>query len=456
MVLYYGILFIALLTAIAFVVPDDPRRDSQAPVWMVFVWLISFVSFIGWLIYLLRFNVFKRYGLTSPVNRLIIFILYFISTGVFVLFVYVKPYVETVRANAAYTEQELVDDVNALNMGITTLSYDSLDHRWTREAVLVVDTIAPEELYDDAVTVPVDTTSRVRKILRTTLRDRLKNADSVWKTNDSMYVFFHCPEYVFVNPYDFKVNYDEKLFSSADIYRKVIVNHFTFPGDTTQIRNQVNAIKKKYKWQGGEYFSYYGERPGSWARVEYRFSTRDISSSMSNILERKHRWSGSDLEISIRLFLYPVLILSILVFTFRHSTAKTFFLTILTAIILTVLTSLTAAFTGYRDDAILTYIITYFVAALLLSFTAFTSKTRNVFTGVSINIALWLLPFIPLCLVARHYANLRRTEADYEQYYELKQQHLQLAEIIGVLLLLVLIGTYFHRAYRKWYASPEN
>jgi hypothetical protein len=452
LVLYYGILFIALLTGIAFIVPDDPRTPSVAGFWTAFVWLISFVSFIGWLIYLLRFNVFKRYGLTSPVNRLITFILYFIAIGIFVLFGYVKSYVETLRANAAYTEQELVNDVNTMNLGIATLAYDSLNHKWVKDSVLVVDSIPDAEMIADAIA--TDTLPIFRKIERESLADRLLKADSVRKINDSVYVFYQCPDYVFLYPYGFDKPYDSAVLTSVEIYRKAIQN-YTRPKDTMPLFNQVNAVKKKYQWEHNEYY-YYNERTEKLERIEYRYGARDARGSMSNILERKHQWSGNDLEVFIRVFLYSTLILSILVFTFRHSTAKTFFLSILTAIVLTVLTSLTVAFAGYQDESVLTHIISYFIVALLLSLTAFTSKTRNVFTGISINICLWLLPFIPLCLVARHYSRLRRNKVEYYLDYEQMRLDLQLAEIIGVLLLLVLIATYFHRAYRKWYAAPEN
>lgn len=453
LVLYYGILFMALLTAISFVVPDDPRTDSVAGYWSMLVWLISFVSFIGWLIYLLRFNVFKRYGLTTAVNRLFIFILYFISIGIFVLFGYVKPYVETVRANAAYTEQELVNDVNTFNLGVAQLAYDSVDHRWTKDSVLVVDSIPDNEPDYETIATAADTAPSVRKIPRDNIASFLDRADSVRKVNDSTYIVFHCPDYVFLFPYGFQERHEKQILSAVDIYKKVIVN-YNRSADTMPVFNAVNAIKKKYQWQNG--YEYYYERTETYQRIEQRYGIRDVSRSISNILERKHRWSGEDLEISIRIFYYSTLVLSLLVFTFRHSTAKTFFLTILTGIILIVLTSLIVAFTGYGDESVLNHIISYFLIALLLSFTAFTSKIRNVFTGISINICLWLLPFIPLCLVARHYARLRRREwENYERFYELKEQHLQLAEIIGLVLLLILIATYFHRAYRKWYAAPE-
>jgi hypothetical protein len=198
MVVYYGILFIALLAAIAFVVPDDPRTDSPAPYWVGFVSLIALVSLIGWLIYLLRFNVFKRYGLTSPANRLLTFVLYFIAIGTFVLFCYVEPYVETLRANAAYTDKEIVNDVNAINLAVCRLEYDSMNHKWNRDTAVVTDRVPATDRTGTDYTTITDTVALMPhapriEINRESLSSRLATEDSVQQINDSVYVFYHCP-----------------------------------------------------------------------------------------------------------------------------------------------------------------------------------------------------------------------------------------------------------------------
>jgi len=147
-----------------------------------------------------------------------------------------------------------------------------------------------------------------------------------------------------------------------------------------------------------------------------------------------------------------------LLFSFRHSTAKTFFLSLLSAIVLLILTSLVLAFTGWDEEGVYNSLIFYFVVALGLSIGIFFSDKRQVATGIALNLFLWLLPFVPLCIVASYYERLRRL--DYERYYErydaMKLQHLFYAEVIGIVLLVVMIGTYVHKAYRRWYASPEG
>jgi hypothetical protein len=84
-------------------------------------------------------------------------------------------------------------------------------------------------------------------------------------------------------------------------------------------------------------------------------------------------------------------------------------------------------------------------------------RKRSVFAGIAINLFLWLLPFIPLCIVANYHAD-RKYDPDYRfvHEYALQQLYLFWAEIGGLLLLLVALGTLMHKLYRKWYAAPEN
>ncbi|HUP14398.1 MAG TPA: hypothetical protein VM187_19380, partial [Niastella sp.] len=99
LVVYYGVLFLLVLTALCFFEPNDPRDYSTTEAWIAFVSIISGVALIIWLIYLLRFNVFKKYGNIHPLHGLVTFLLYFIATGILVSFSYVHPIVESVRAN---------------------------------------------------------------------------------------------------------------------------------------------------------------------------------------------------------------------------------------------------------------------------------------------------------------------------------------------------------------------
>src|SRR5579885_117219 len=66
LVAYYGLLFILALAAICFLDPSDIRSRSSTGYWIGFIGIISIIGIVVWLIYLLRFNLFKKYGLLHP------------------------------------------------------------------------------------------------------------------------------------------------------------------------------------------------------------------------------------------------------------------------------------------------------------------------------------------------------------------------------------------------------
>ena len=458
LVVYYGLLFIVLLAAIAFVVPDDPRKPPPAWYWVGFVSLLSFIALIGWLIYLLRFNLFKRYGITRPQNRLAAFILYAVAIGTFNLFPYVEPYVETVRANAAYTSAELVHDIDKTNLGICRLEYDSLNHEWRADTVLVKNTISANENEsygagtDTIVLIPHPPMTVIRK---EDLKSRVAVADSVQKLNDSMYAFFEPPVYTLVQPYRMGIDDSTKPLTSAEIYRQVIKN-YSPPANKQQIKDELAAIRKKYQWSSN-YPGYYIDHSTVLDRIKYRYGLSYISESLNNILERKHRWSAENRAVFGRVFIYTTLIFSLLLFAFRHTSAKTFFLSVLTVIVLTILTSLVLAFSSRGGNAFFEWVFFYFALSLGLSLTAYTMKKRSAITGIAINIFLWLLPFMPLCIVADYYADRKYDPAyNYIHDYALQQKLLVWAEIGGLALLAIVIATYIHQVYKKWYAAPED
>ena len=81
LVLYYGILFMAVLAVVCFLDPMDIRRNSLAPVWIGYTSIISIIAMVAWLIYLLRFNVFKKYGVIHPLYSLVTFAVARLSAG---------------------------------------------------------------------------------------------------------------------------------------------------------------------------------------------------------------------------------------------------------------------------------------------------------------------------------------------------------------------------------------
>ena len=349
LVLYYGLLFTGLLTLISFIIPNDPRTPSPSPYWVGFVIIISIIALTVWLIYLLRFNVFKRYGNITPLSRLTTFLLYLVAVGTLFLFPLIMPYVESYRANRAYGDRELVDDINKINTKICQLEYDSLPHSLKSDTVLVVNMLPaartmPEE--DRLDTVEITATPlpsyRYQLVDTASIRGRLSDADSSARLNDSMWVLYKSKNYTFIRSYIASYHDPENerfetagyrntayIYSDFDLYKKVIRN-FRHP-DRRAVRTELNRLLAKYKVEekkppyGYDYYSDV-ERKDLYYRIEEKYGLSGIGNSIDHIAERKYRWRGRDAFLFLRFYLYSTLIVTLLVFIYRHTTRKTFFL----------------------------------------------------------------------------------------------------------------------------------
>lgn len=462
LVAYYGLLFIAFLTAISFIIPDDARSDSSMFAWVGFTIVISIIALIIWLIFLFRFNVFKRFGKTKPIDRLATFGLYFLAIGIFFLFPFVKPAVETMRANNAYSDTELVNDVNAINIKICQLEYDSLYHNWTRDTVILSERIRPymNRNADGTYTAPDTTTIPGYSLIKYEILDSLDfqqkkaEADSVEKVTDSLFVLIKCPEYIFLKSYKLK-DYSKNIYGNYDIY-KLVIKNYQRPNKTL-VRKELMALIDKYKYHEENTYLYQDQRTK--ARIQSIYSISDIGDSVDNIVRRKDYWSARNMQVMIRMFFYFTLAFTLLVFVFRHSTKKVFFLSLLTGVLLTILTSLILAFSSPIDFVAMVVTAVYILSFFVLSSLAWRNGKQQMVTGISLNLFVLFVAFLPICILSGLYSY-----ADFHSGYQealdydfnVREMHYLYAEIGGIVLLLLLLPTYIHEAYRKWYALPEQ
>ena len=243
MVLYYGLLSVIIVTGICFVVPFDPGSGGQTELWTVLLSIVGFIGFIFWLIYLLRFNVFKRYGSLGIGDGVKTFVLFFICIGLFVILPYIPSYVESVRANNKYGNDEIVNDLNAINTKLIQLEYDSLDLTWDEDSLQVL------AKYGDRVIDYNNNKARIAGsaygvIDTATLHRRLIESDSAIKINDSFYVLYTCPTYAIIDPYQADKYSMANFLSSKDLYYRILKN-FQRP-DSAKVRKELIALLDKY------------------------------------------------------------------------------------------------------------------------------------------------------------------------------------------------------------------
>jgi len=466
LVVYYCLLFMIALTFICFVVPNDPREYSSVYLWVIFVSLISFVGFIVWLIFLLRFNVFKRFGNQGNLNAIKTFVFFFLCTGTMVLCPFIPPIVESMRANMKYSGQEIASDINKINSRILLLEHDSIPLRWQKDTIYVVNDLRQKQIVVDNNDYPIDATGdRILpgfKVLDTAEFNRkVQSVDSLQKLNDSIYLFFECPNYQFVSTYIPSYRYDEErsmagLWTSVKLYREVL-QHYK-KTDLSKTRKELMDLLLKYAPEKSQYSYYDSDNKSYESRISRKYSLPPVNNSLYNIVGRKYRWNNQTIRSSIEVFYYVTLVLSMFVFIYRRTSLRTFFLSLLAAILVTIFTSLAGAFFDIRDLSLNVLLLIYYAIFCILAFQQ-SRKTRNVFSGIALNFFVLGTPFIPLIIVAMAYDIIRKIylmKNEVVPYFENESRNYVYSEIAGFVLLLLLMTFVFRHLYRKWFAQPEQ
>ena len=483
LVLYFAALFALLLFAFCYVVFFDAKQYSSIGSWNTFVGLIAFVGFVFWLIFLLRFNVFKRYGNWFAMDGLKDFALYFVCIAAMVAVCFIPSAVETWRANQQFGNEEIVKDINELNINACRLEYNLLPLNWKIDTCHVVERTNIAKPSDDVtdnndvvvapVTEPVaeaDTAVRTgppfayvnyrHNIDTAELRNKLAGADSVLKINDSLFVFYECPDYRFVSSYSADDYSVVKMMSSATIYNGYLKNYKK--PDRKSVLKRMDELKLKYAVSSlygyNEYYS--DDEKASYDRkIKKEYDLTRINNGIDNAVQKKYAFKTA-WPIYLRVFYYITLLLTMLVFIFRHSTVKTFFLSVLTGVLLTIISGVIMVFNrSNQETTLLSFMILYYAVFAILALSIFKTNTRKAAQGIGLNLFLFATPFIPLIFTALNWA--RR----YSDLYDINEPRIDsetmtkyyfIAEIAGSVILLILIQPLFKKLYRKWYSSPEE
>ncbi|HET6769838.1 MAG TPA: hypothetical protein VFH08_20660, partial [Chitinophagaceae bacterium] len=239
--------------------------------------------------------------------------------------------------------------------------------------------------------------------------------------------------------------------------------------DKEKLRTELGQLFEKYSpyhdpislSSDRQTYSDYGE--GSYmSRIRDKYDLYLLNQQIDNIIEKKYRWDEGTIGIAWRLGYYLTLCLALLVLIYRHTTRRTFFLSLLTAVVLSIVTALFIAMVPFSGNGFYIWTIAYFILFLIISAFILNSRNRNVISGISLNLLVFMTPFMPLIVTALYYESLRkryRFSGNPEQYdilFRNADLHYFLSEIGGFVLLAVLLTTVYRQAYKKWYSLPEQ
>lgn len=462
LVAWYAVLFSIVLATLCFVVPDNPLADSNSFVWTTLTGVLSFLGLIVWIIYLLRFNVFKRFGDNGKLDAVKNFLLFFLAIGFLIAPAYIPTAVESRRANAVFNNEEVVQAINAINTKINQLEYDSLNHNWRKETYIVKDSLDQRILYkqnnDD------EDDGKIKYMDTAGLREKILETDSLVRENDSIYHFYNCPKYTFLQEHSSDLYTTTKEKSDLDIYKELILNFK--PVNKQVVEKELRQLIKKYSYATYNY--YYNETDvyNSHSNESYydvinkRYNLYSANNGFDNLIDKKYRWYTEN-ESRFRVWFYLSFILALFVFIFRHSTVKAFFLSILTCIVLLILTALLLAFSHNSDiESVYIICLVYYLLFVAGTLIGNSRHIRSTLTGIALNIITFFTFLVPIIAVQLYYEGqdkLYRHDLKYPPgYHETKNNVELFTEIGSIVLFLILLQPVFKRLYRSWFAKPEE
>lgn len=473
--LYYGLAFAFLVALLSYIAPEDPRVGSTIYNWIILLGIISLLAFIFWMIYLLRFNVFKRFGKWNKTDTIKTFLLYFAITLLVISYPFIPPIFQSIKANAAYTNNELTQDINDMNIKLCQLEKNSLSTTFSKDTFEIsrVSSVTLRNRGGDREGFVDRLADNYYLIDTASLNAKLADADSVRIVSDKVYIIYKCPDYNFIDNYSYRFsffgnNWNENLrvMSSMDLYKAVFQKNDLM--NFEQVKSELDKLLAKYRqpedgYRGGPNYEYGpNEKLSQVEKIRHKYKLYERNFSIENITEKKFRWDKATIATCIRVAFYITLILALLVLIYRHTTRRSFFLSLLASVVLSILTGLFLATSVFFEGSFYTWVIIYFVLFAAISATIFNSRHRNVIAGIGLNLLVFLTPFMPLVITAAYYSALRRKYADnrnwerYEYLFANESRNYLIAEVGGFILLLVLLGTLYQMAYRKWYSAPEQ
>jgi len=451
LVLYFLILFDAAFSFLCWIFPDDSRSDSSIGYWVAAATLLAGIGLILWLVFLFRFNVFKRYGNLKTGDRLRTFLMYFITMLLLSTTIFVPLLAEQIKADVVYGDDEIVEDVNTMNICIGILEKDHIHMELKAETLIV----GSWQNY----TQPFPTNS-YSYIDSSEIRWRLSSADSVQKLDDTGYVVIDMTDIKFISSGSMEEDADQKEYGTIDLYN-VLYKHPP-PFSETEARRRFSELASKYYLaENKKRYDYYSTDELQ-SYIGHKYDLPVVRTAIHNISSRKHHFRDSEIPTIIIITMYFALGLTLLLYAFRHCTIRTFFFSLLVGIVLAILTGLIGAIFHWKlFDFLLAYIF-YYMPFLVLSITIPLSKKRSLIKGIALNFTLWMTYAVPVVLVGIYYEWHRdiltwQFEAlYYEEYYHTMRLRYEIAQYTGAAILLLMVAFVFSYWYRTWYAQPEE
>lgn len=430
--------------------PYDPSYSFVT--WSSFLTLCSIIAVIIYLIFLLRFNHFKVFGILKWSDFSFQFLLFFITLGSIIAWPFMPRIAAHMATSTRYDLNEMTLDLREAYLTANQLEYTQATAPY-REVNIQIG-VATDELETD----------NVNNILKLASEDDIDKSRYVKleRTSDSTFIGYERISLVCNNYLYGAWNTDE---FNEEIYESLpqkIEN-------AAQKKERLNELFGKYI--GGYNGSIYSTPDNTiedisaativdYNDVEYnetvcdKYRLTEMSNSVSNISDKII--DDSAFEFIFRFWFYFTLFAAVLLIIFRYMSPRTFLWTLLFTFLLFVFTVIVMISADFETVGLLTIMLLYYLVFIAIAISIFFSKSRNVFQGIALNLSFFCLFLVPL-VVTGLYIELNKNSF-YEYYWNSStiETAFRRAEMIG-LALVFLSALFFHsRLFYKWYSLPEE
>ncbi len=446
----------------------DARANHGIESFTACMIIISLISAVIWMVYLLRFNVFKRFGKLSFLDGLITYILYFVNFALIMLLPFIPAVVQQYQANKQFSDDEIASDVNHMNKMLVQLERKQIPTDFVIEQFILTDDsikLFNNSNYTEPVAVQAADTAavfaeqqygyngdRFTYFSSETLDEFRMANDSLVQINDSVFKKYNYPNLQFVSSNQY---YENNFYGQSLTNRALYEYMRDVPASKrASLLDSVKFYKTKYADVDGQFYNYYENQQNYGGdfheKIKRSYTLNTPNDVISTVVRRKNELKN-DLEIVVRVWYYPALILSILVFVFRHTTRKTFFLSILVGVIIAIITGLIIGLSNGEEITVFTLFIAYCILFGVIAFLGLLAKRRQFIFGMATGFFMVMLPFMPL--IVRMYQIEKASWFDSNVTYANLSYHYELA---GFVLLLILVQPVFRFLFRRWYALPQE
>jgi hypothetical protein len=491
--LWYALIGYVIIIGTFYILPDDPRDSSNIEVRTVITALLAAMGIILWLIFLLRFNTFKRFGKQGVFTMSLQLLIFFVTFAIAAFTIFIPSTIEKIKADSTFPNNQLIDAVNQLNYGINLLEKD------TNPIALINDTVLFRATEDDAsyynehlntytvitnydtvkTSGKVDTTYtqiypwyysrniRWEDISRKSIL--ISMHDSVSMLGDTGIVIHRIENFPGIYTLDIVNGLNERIHSPFEIWKlvyakKAVSLSKAYASTDSVIKYltgmDLNTLRIHRTDIEFHYNSSYAINVDHFITVA-KFKLGYIAKCVENIEQRKCRFSRYNfLRDNLIAVFYLSLVLSILLTIFRYTPLITFAVSALSGIVLSIVVGVTFALCNISEYLAFLTVILLIGTLCIASISVINSRKRSLALGVILRLSLISISFLPIIITALHYSYVNhyypRHMEVYSFYYEKEFYYYSLTQIGGLILLFLSLIFYHGRLFKIWYAQPEE